>query len=426
MLHRRAVLVALLALTATWLSARQEAVDRPMIDRIRQEGLARSRVMEFYDRFVTVDGPRLTGSPAHKASAEWARQRFATMGLEDAQLEPLEFGRGWELTRFTIEMVAPRYMPLIGYAEGWSAPTAGAIDATPVFIGDQTADRSKPMKDSLKGAIVLTQPLQTAFVRADRDQPATSDAPVRIGAPPMPPSGRTQADTRRIGEASAAPAPASSLRPNAGEHGTMFVLGRDAGGERACRRSILAAEHYNMVARMLAAGLPVKLRVDGRRAVLSTPTATATTSIAEIPGTDPAIKDEVVLVGGTSRLVAQRARRDRQRRRRRGGARSGADPEGDRRQAAPHDPVRAVERRGGGAARLEGLRRAAPRRRRRTRPRARSSRLLQHRSGHAVPSTASTCRNRPDVAPIFDAWLEPFKDSARAGTSPSGSATPIT
>ena len=99
MLHRRIALVALLTLTATSLSARQDAIDRPMIDRIRQEGLERSRVMEFYSRFVTVDGPRLTGSPAHKASAEWARQRFAAMGLQNAQLEPFEFGRGWELTR---------------------------------------------------------------------------------------------------------------------------------------------------------------------------------------------------------------------------------------------------------------------------------------------------------------------------------------
>src|SRR5262249_28173743 len=135
---RVAVLAALLALTAAAVTARQDSIDRAMVDRIRQEGLERSRVAEFFNRFVTIDGPRLTGSPAHKASAEGAKQQFASMGLQNAQLEPFEFGRGWELTKLTIEMTGPRYMPLIGYTEGWSAPTAGVIEGTPIFIGDQT------------------------------------------------------------------------------------------------------------------------------------------------------------------------------------------------------------------------------------------------------------------------------------------------
>jgi hypothetical protein len=36
-------------------------------------------------------------------------------------------------------MTAPRYMPLIGYAEAWSPATAGVLIGTPVYIGDSTA-----------------------------------------------------------------------------------------------------------------------------------------------------------------------------------------------------------------------------------------------------------------------------------------------
>ncbi len=298
MLKYRCTVAALLALTAVLITAGQDSVDRVMIDRIRQEGLQRSRVAEFFNRFVTVDGPRLTGSPAHKTAAEWARQRFASMGLQNAQLEPFEFGRGWELTRLTIEMTAPRYMPLIGYAEGWSAPTSGVIESTPVFVGDQTADQIEAGNGSgkLNGAIVLTQPLQSAFVRADRDQPATSEAPVRIGAPPMPSSGRSQADQRRITQILRSAGVGAVIRPNAGEHGTMFVLGRDA-GEAAQPSVILAAEHYNMLVRMLAAGMPVKLRVDVGARYFDAD-RNSYNVLAEIPGTDPNVKDEIVLVGG--------------------------------------------------------------------------------------------------------------------------------
>ena len=89
-----------------------------------------------------------------------------------------------------------------------------------------------------------------------------------------------------------------------------------------------------------------------------------------------------------------------------------ADSQGGRRAAAPHDPRRALGRRRGGPARIEGLGRAASRRRRRTKPaRDKFSRLPQHRSGHRpdlrlVLHGQGTIRRRP----IFDAWLEPFKD----------------
>ena len=126
---------------------------------------------------LTVDiGPRLTASPAHKRAAEWARDRLASYGLDNARLEPWPFGRGWTLEKLTVEMVEPRYLPLIGYADGWSASTSGEIVAAPVFIGGKTsADELTAIAPQLKGAIVMTQPILTNFVRKDRPQPSDPD-----------------------------------------------------------------------------------------------------------------------------------------------------------------------------------------------------------------------------------------------------------
>ena len=85
------------------------------------------------------------------------------------------------------------------------------------------------------------------------------------------------------------------IRTSAGEHGTVFVLGRDQ-KENAVASVVLAAEHYNMLARMAAAGLPVKLRVNVQTRFLTSDTKSYNV-LAEIPGTDPALKDEVVLLG---------------------------------------------------------------------------------------------------------------------------------
>jgi len=53
-----------------------EAAD-DMVARIRAEGLQRSRAMAMYRTLTDEIGARLTGSPAHKRAANWARDRFA-------------------------------------------------------------------------------------------------------------------------------------------------------------------------------------------------------------------------------------------------------------------------------------------------------------------------------------------------------------
>ena len=131
--------------------------------------------------------------------------------------------------------------------------------------------------------------------------------------------------------------------------------------------------------------------------------------IADLPGTDPALEGRDRAGRRTPRLLAQRAGCDRQRRRRRGGHGGGADPQGDRRHAEADHPVRAVERRGGGPARIEGLRRAAPRGPGSAPRRATSSTSTSTSIRAPDRSTGSICRARTTSPPIFDAWLEPFK-----------------
>ncbi len=275
----------------------QEPVDRDLIAKIRDEGLNRSQVYETFTHFTEDIGPRLTGSPAYKAAANYAQAKLKEYGLENPRLEAWEFGRGWALDKFSIEMVEPRYMPLIGYPEAWSASMAGEITAAPIFLGDKKQEDVAQMRDKLKGAIVMSQPIQTSFERADRPQPTLFDQPVAIGQP-RPPAGPAgsfitpQNMARMLRETGAGVV----LRPNRGEHGTLFVLGRD-NGEAALPSVVLSAEHYNMIARMIQRGINVKLRVNLQTRFL-TEDKNGYNVLAELPGTDPALRDEVVMIGG--------------------------------------------------------------------------------------------------------------------------------
>ena len=286
---------ALLVFGAPVLGA-QEPVDQAMIARIKEEGLQRSRVEQTFNQLTNVIGPRLTGSPAYKRAADWSADELKRYGLSAVHLESFPFGRGWTLEKLLLEMVEPYYFPLTGYPEAWSPSTRGELFATPVYIGnlpDSTAVRARAA--DLKDAIVLLTQPQTEFITRDRLQPSAHDSAVRIGAPPfLNPRGplNNQARARIMREVSAGVV----LRPTQGQHGTAFVLGNRNTPADAAPSVILVAEHYNLVVRALESGAPVKLRVRVE-ARFQTADTSGYNVIAEIPGTDPVLKDEVVLLG---------------------------------------------------------------------------------------------------------------------------------
>src|SRR5262249_11753494 len=136
--------------------AAQDRNDPKMIAAIKAEGLRSAEAPVLFHTLTDVFGSRLTGSPAHLEAARWAVERFQKWGVAHAHLEPFEFGRGWSLEKLTVEMIAPRYMPLIGYAEAWSPSTSGVLTGSPVYTGDSTAAEIDRLGTRLRGAIVLT------------------------------------------------------------------------------------------------------------------------------------------------------------------------------------------------------------------------------------------------------------------------------
>lgn len=273
-----------------------ERIDSAMVARIRDEGLNRSRVLDLFDHITNVIGPRLTGSPAYKQAADWATAQLKEYGLAGVHQESWPFGRGWTLEGFTLEMTAPRFFPLIGYPQAWTPSTAGEITGKPVYIGGfANADSVRAHAAELRGAIVLATRPQERFITEDRLQPTEHDQPVPIGAPPginavAPGPAAALATALRDAHAGAV------LRPTMGADGTMFVLGSAATKDDAVPSIVVAPEHYNMLVRALQGGAPVQLRLNVKSRYHTADTS-GYNVIAEIPGSDPRIGDEVVLLG---------------------------------------------------------------------------------------------------------------------------------
>jgi len=294
----------------TVIASAQAPTDRDTLAKIRSEGLDHSQVAPVFEMLTVNIGPRLTASPAHKRAAEWARDRLTSYGLANVHLEPWKFGRGWTHEKLTIEMIEPRYLPLIGYADGWSASTNGEIVAAPVFIGGKSVEDVEAMKGQLKGAIVMSQPMMSNFVRRDRPNPsdesyqpnaaayATSVGRSNAPAAATPGTGRgaQQAAAQRGLQVLRDAGAGVILRPSVGEHGTVFVTGRD-GGPGAVPSVTISAEHYNMIARLLEKNIPVTLRVNVQTKFYDADQGNTYNVIAELPGTDPVLRDEVVMIG---------------------------------------------------------------------------------------------------------------------------------
>src|SRR5438874_1610663 len=100
-------LLAALLTVATRSLVAQERVDAAMDARIRAEGIDRSHVVQMFDTIASVIGPRLTGSSAYTRAVNYAKQKLTDFGGSNTRLESWPFGRGWELDRFSIEMVEP-------------------------------------------------------------------------------------------------------------------------------------------------------------------------------------------------------------------------------------------------------------------------------------------------------------------------------
>jgi hypothetical protein len=266
-----------------------------MVGRIRSEGLQRSQALALYRTLTDEIGARLTGSPAHKQAAQWARDRFAQWGLANPHLEPYDFGRGWQLEHLTAEMTEPRYFPLIAYAEAWTPSTKGPISGRAVYVGDKTARQIEAMAGQLRGAIVLTHLPVTEFVDHDRPQPGLDDRRVATGNPALP-AARSTTPTAELMPLLARAGAAVAVRPSAYRDGTVGVLGNRNTANDAVPSIIVAGEQYNMLARLAGARHPPMLRIDLRTRYVEDD-RNSYNVIGEIPGRDPALHDEVVLIG---------------------------------------------------------------------------------------------------------------------------------
>ncbi len=182
-----------------------ETLDMTMYQRIREEGLNHSHVMEFATALMDGIGPRLTGSPNLKKANEWTRDTLTKIGLENAHLEDWgEFGLGWQQLNTWARMVTPDTAILIVQATPWSPSTPGPVTGDVVFVNIQDEKDFDQYKGKLAGKIVLlgamreVPPVDKALFEryTDKDLDELAEFPVTANAGGIPPEMQARIRTR--------------------------------------------------------------------------------------------------------------------------------------------------------------------------------------------------------------------------------------
>ncbi|MBI4908322.1 MAG: M20/M25/M40 family metallo-hydrolase [Acidobacteria bacterium] len=313
----------LLAIAATAALLAQSSDDATW--RIRREALDQSSLKRTMHFLTDVHGPRLTGSPRFNGAADWVVTQLKAWGLENAHLEPWEFGHpGWDNERTSVHIVSPVRDALVCEVIAWTPGTKGRTRAQVVQIvppQNPTEEKLTEFLDNARskvsGKIALvgaSTPLPVSFApltkrREDSDVVAMYDptnpnpptffnrGPATPARDPKGPKTVSARDVeRRINEFLAVNGAVGRVNDGGRDHGQIRAFNnRTFDIAKAVPSIVLRAEDYGRISRILADGTPVELEMEIENKWYPEG-KTAHNVIAEIAGSDK--KDEVVMLGG--------------------------------------------------------------------------------------------------------------------------------
>ena len=283
----------------------------PSIDRIRNEALQHSKVMDYAFHLTDASGPRLMNSPGFMRAANYAKDALAGLGLVNADLEPWgDFGKGWELKRSYMAMNTPYYRPLIAFPKAWVKGTKGEKKAEVIIVSAKDSAELEKYRGQLKNKIVMREisdTLKFSF-KADANRYDSDRLAKMADAKPVTPNANGNRPNRPRTTSVAELLKAMAMQEGAvavlstsqrGQDGTLFVQGGGAYGANDPENFtdiVIAFEDYMSIQRLVKSGMPVTLSADIKTDFFDKDFK-GYNVIAELPGTDPVLKDEWIMIG---------------------------------------------------------------------------------------------------------------------------------
>lgn len=293
------------------------------LSKINTQGFQKSQVMGLIADLSDVYGPRLTGTNQYYTAAEWAKKTLENWGLDKVYFENYCADcMGWEVKSFNVEMIAPYYMKIQAYPYAWTESSNGVQIGDLVWIESHTDLEAvkKQWGGKLKGKIILMGAAPKRNMLID------------------PLAKRFTKDQIEQAEKSIVTAPNNALDPSASDidlveddkgfetykrkddvffaflksEGAISVMSTNSllpgiihpGGTYNYKKAdvkpipyfAISPENFGKLQRLLAKEINPTIKFNLASALYLKPENNVNI-IAEITGSDPKLKDEVVMIG---------------------------------------------------------------------------------------------------------------------------------
>ena len=232
-------------------------------------------------------------------------------GIPGARWDSLD--RAWTNERFAFRAVEPYPFNIIAVAGVWSCSTPGRIQGPAIRVDVHSFTDLQRFAGQLKGAFLLLDPARGTPAHFEpQAERLTGDYLQALGAGQrlqrLRPTGFDEVTEFRynVRDDSAArhwlvsEGVSALLYTAPGDGGTIFQEGPGGGFQQRNTPDEIpvvkvSAESYGRIVRILEKNLPVMLELDMQNTFYDRPELFNV--IAEIPGTDPKLKEEVVMIG---------------------------------------------------------------------------------------------------------------------------------
>ena len=320
-MKRILIIVSLLILTLGGNNAQAQVSESPeWATRIKAEGLGHSKIEEL-SRFLTdFVGSRLTASQQKRRADALVVDRLREMGLSNPRSAfAAEFPRGgWDVVKTYAAMTAPYYCAFSVNPKAWSGSTDGLVKGECMVFNVQTREDLEKYRGKVAGKILLlpsTQSTELNFKplasRYDDEQleALTQDnranARGRFGGGPGGPGGpgrmpfdfRAMMELRQLTSEFYAQEKPLCVITGSGAYNIPGGSGVNyrAGDPEPVPEIQMPVEDHGRMVRLIESGQRVEMELELLNRF--TDEREVHNIYAEIPGTDPKLKDEIVLIG---------------------------------------------------------------------------------------------------------------------------------
>ena len=287
----------------------QQSLPEDIVFKIKQEAFQNAQIETLAMYLTDYAGPRLAASKNSERAELLAREKLSELGFSHPRIEKAaDFPKGgWDNLKTYAAMTAPYYCPFTATPKAWSGSTDGLVQGEVILLNINTPDDIEQYRGTLGNKIVLMA--ETAKYEVLFTPFATRFTPeeLHLLATDPRPQGRRPFRMQMMGAAFELQ---QKIRAFLAEEHVAMVISGDGffnvprstsvpygkyGDPEPVPELVLPAEAHGRMVRLIAAKIPVSMEVEIKNEFYNN--QVINNVIAEIPGTDPKLKEEVVLIG---------------------------------------------------------------------------------------------------------------------------------